>query len=255
MEYDFAHPELFVFKFKCFEYYGQAEQKKTDEPQSSHTAEFSETLDGTNEENDLQINQLHSYEPTNPLDAQLTLFCLIDNDSPRKLQTAFELYELQNSIQEVAIVLCFKSVSKSELRRFCKDAPFLHKMNLVLDLGNAESFLKNNECAFYTFTEDEEEIFADYNEMFDYLRTKFAYEPVHVEDRVLYKNLSSGNKVVINGICNPVVNEAVTYDSQTKFFAFYFKENIDNLNYLFNEIVQLQDGNADCYFVVALNPR
>lgn len=42
-------------------------------------------------------------------------------------------------------------------------------MNLVLDIGNAEGFLKNNEYAFYTFTEDEEEIFADYNEMQDYI--------------------------------------------------------------------------------------
>lgn len=166
------------------------------------------TLDETNEEFDLQINQLQTYEPTNPLDASLTLFALVDNDSPRKLQTAFELYELQNSIPEVAVVLCFKQFSKQNMNKICKDAPFLRRMNIVLDIGNAEGFLKNNECAFYTFTEDEEEIFADYNEMLDYLQSKFSYEPANVEDRVSYKQLRNGNKVVINGIGNPIVNEA-----------------------------------------------
>lgn len=70
----------------------------------------------------------------------------------------------------------------------------------------------------------------------------------------MYKELHSGNQFVVRGVCNPHIQEPVVYSAQTKYLVFYFKNNVDGLNYLLSELVELQAINPDCYVVVALSP-
>ena len=87
MEYDFASEEQFVFKFKVFERIGFNMQKS--QPQENTLMDITDELNPE----DLQQDQI----PLQPLDALVTVFAIIDSDSPRKLLTAFEFFELQNS--------------------------------------------------------------------------------------------------------------------------------------------------------------
>lgn len=183
----------------------------------------------------------------------MTVFAIIDSDSPRKLLTAFEFFELQNSFQDIAVVLCFKNMQKVELQKLCKSASFLSRMNLVIDLGNAESFLRMSEQQFMTFSESEEKTFSDYEELLDYLQLRSEYLPTTIEDKTMYRRQMAGNRFVVNGVANPLISEVREWnEAQKRYFIFYF-DKADNLDYLLNEIVQLQNMNLDCYFAVGLS--
>ena len=99
----------------------------------------------------------------------ITVFVVLDSSSPRKLLNAFELFELQNSFDDVAVVLCFAKTSQKEIRELLDTAQFLTRMNLVLDMGSSDSFLRGQEAAFMTFAEDEEKDFTDLQQVLDYL--------------------------------------------------------------------------------------
>ncbi|CAL5990887.1 Conserved_hypothetical protein [Hexamita inflata] len=81
------------------------------------------------------------------------------------------------------------------------------------------------------------------------------YMPTTSEDKISYKKLMSGNKLVVNGVANHLVNETRDFVEQKRYAVFYFANRIDNLNYLLSEIVQLQQLNNDCYFAVALSQQ
>lgn len=70
----------------------------------------------------------------------------------------------------------------------------------------------------------------------------------------MHKELHAGNQFVVRGVCNPLIQEPAKYNAQVKFLTFYFKNNVDGLNYLFSELVELQNVNQDCYVVVMLSP-
>lgn len=63
--------------------------------------------------------------------------------------------------------------------------------------------------------------------------------PTTSEDKISYKKLMSGNKLVVNGVANHLVNETRDFVEQKRYAVFYFANRIDNLNYLLSEIVQL----------------
>ena len=144
-------------------------------------------------------------------------------------------------------------MQKVELQKLCKSASFLSRMNLVIDLGNAESFLRMSEQQFMTFSESEEKTFSDYEELLDYLQLRSEYLPTTIEDKTMYRRQMAGNRFVVNGVANPLISEVREWnEGQKRYFIFYF-DKADNLDYLLNEIFQLQNLNLDCYFAVGLS--
>ena len=111
-------------------------------------------------------------------------------------------------------------------------------MNVVLDVGNAEYFLKKQPLSLQTFMENEEETFEETERLIEYLRSKQEYQPKVNEDKAMYKTVVNGNKFVVNGVSNPIVNEIPTDGKKhDKFCVFYFQSKADNMNYLLNELI------------------
>lgn len=54
-------------------------------------------------------------------------------------------------------MIAFRNIDLREFKKIAADCPFLLRMNVVLDVGNAEFFLKKRPVVFLTFMENEEE--------------------------------------------------------------------------------------------------